>query len=131
MPVGPNPTRSAADLPTEWRARAEAMRLHGAPDHARLIEHLASELDEALGAGGDELLTLKEAARASGYSADHLGSLVRKGVLENAGRSGSPRIRRSDLPHKDAKKPGRPHRASDADALATDFRNKRERKRKV
>ncbi|MDE2782551.1 MAG: hypothetical protein OXK77_06320, partial [Gemmatimonadota bacterium] len=41
-----------------------------------------------------------EAARESGYSADHLGRLVRDGRIPNAGRPGAPRIARTDLPRK-------------------------------
>ena len=43
---------------------------------------------------------LVEAARESGYSADHLGRLVRDGKIPNAGRPGAPRIARRDLPRK-------------------------------
>jgi hypothetical protein len=36
----------------------------------------------------------------SGYSADHLGELVREGKIPNAGRKNAPLIRRLDLPMK-------------------------------
>ena len=45
-------------------------------------------------------LTLQEAADLSGYSADHLGRLVREGKIPNAGRPKAPRIARRDLPRK-------------------------------
>ena len=41
-----------------------------------------------------------EAARRSGYSADHLGRLVRNGKIPNSGRPGTPSIARRDLPRK-------------------------------
>ena len=43
-------------------------------------------LEEALAAENDEVLTLQRAAAESGYSADHLGRLVREGKIPNAGR---------------------------------------------
>ena len=43
---------------------------------------------------------ITEAVAASGYSADHLRSLVATGAIQNAGRRGSPRIRQGDLPRK-------------------------------
>ena len=125
----PSP-RSPSDLPTQWRERAQLLREHGAPDHARLVEHLATELDQVLAAGGDITLNLQEAARESGYSAGHLGALLKRGVIPNAGRPGSPRIRRSDLPHKSDQKPGRPSKKSAANA-ATIANAFRERKREV
>ncbi len=123
-------TTSPKHLPQLWRTRAEVLRENGAPNHARLLEHVAGELDRAIAAGGDEALSLVQAARQSGYSAGHLGSLIARNVIPNAGRPGSPRIRRSDLPTKDGKKPGRPSRKSKAEAtrIATAFR---EEKRKV
>ena len=101
-------TSSPRELPQQWRETAHLLREHGAPDHARLVEHLAAQLDGALAAGGDEALTLVEAAKESGYSPDYLGGLVRKGKIPNAGRSNAPRIRRSQLPTKKSSKPGRP-----------------------
>ncbi len=55
------------------------------------------ELEAAL---GHTVLTLTEAAATSGYSADHLGHLVREGKIPNAGRPGAPRIALRDLPRK-------------------------------
>ena len=110
-------TRAPKDLPTEWRERAQLLREHGAPEQARLAEHFAAELDQVLAAGGDEVLSLVEAARESGYSAGHLGSLIKRDVIPNAGRPGSPKIRRSDLPTKEPKRPGRPPKKSEAAAI--------------
>lgn len=67
---------------------------------ARALEEAASELEAALAAGNEELLTLADASLASGYSADHLGRLVRDGKLPNHGRPNAPRVRRADLPQK-------------------------------
>ena len=60
------------------------------------------------------------AARVSGYTADHLGALVKRGKIPNAGRTGAPRIRRQDVPRK---KPDVPHAALSY-ALHTDFDSK-------
>ena len=56
------------------------------------LETCAAELEAALRQEDDTLLTLTEAARESGYSADHLGRLVRDGKIPNTGRPGAPRI---------------------------------------
>lgn len=45
-------------------------------------------------------MTLTQAAEVSGYSDDHLGRLVKDGIIPNAGRPGAPRIRRGSLPRK-------------------------------
>ena len=50
-----------------------------------------------------QVLTLAEASARSGYSVGHLGRLVRRGTIPNAGRIGAPRIRESDLPHRPAR----------------------------
>ena len=113
------PITSPEHLPTEWRARAEVLRENGASEQARLLEHVAGELDRAIAAGGDEALTLVQAAKQSGYSAGHLGCLIKKGVIPNAGRPKAPRIRRSDLPTKKATKRGRPPRKRKVDDHAT------------
>lgn len=118
-------TLSVGYLPQQWRERAQLLREHGAPDHAQLLEHLATQLDRALAAGGDEALTLVEAAKESGYTSDHLGSLLKRGVIPNAGRPKAPRIRRSDVPHKSAERPGRPSKkegAVDVSSIAQAFK---------
>ncbi len=69
----------------KWRTRLdELQRLDATVNGAKLCD----------------LLTLTEAARESGYSADHLGRLVKAGAIPNSGRTNAPRIRRKDLPRK-------------------------------
>ena len=89
-----------ADLPAEWRALAEEFRHFGAEAHATAVDRCANRLEEALRHREDEQLTLQDAANESGFSADHLGRLVREGKIPNAGRPGAPRICRRDLPIK-------------------------------
>jgi hypothetical protein len=91
---------TVASLSTQWRALAGTLRAHAAEGAARSYELAADDLDAALRLQADELLTLADAALASGYSADHLGRLVRAGKLPNRGRPNAPRVRRADLPHK-------------------------------
>jgi len=92
------------DLPALWRARAETLSSFGDPTSARLWNIAADELERALELFAAETLTVTEAARESGYTADHIGSLVKRGKIPNAGKHHAPRIRRQDLPPK--KKPG-------------------------
>ena len=89
-----------ADLPRTWRERAASLRTYGAEPQARTLEVAADELAAALERDQGMLLSLEDAARESGYSADHLGKLIRRGQLRNAGRQNAPRIRRADLPRK-------------------------------
>ena len=89
-----------ADLPAEWRAQAEGLRQFGADAQAKAVDRCAKRLEEALRHEDETLLTLPEAADESGYSAEHLGRLVRDGNIPNAGRLGAPRIARRDLPIK-------------------------------
>jgi hypothetical protein len=103
-----NPTPN--DLLAEWRSRADLIRQYGDPNTARLWEIAAAELERALRQVGDEPLSLVAASRLCEYTPDHLGSLVRRGVIPNAGRPNAPRIRRADLPHKRPDGPGRPSR---------------------
>ena len=44
-----------------------------------------------------ETLSLTQAAERTGYSANHIGRLVRQGRLPNAGRKNAPRVRLGDL----------------------------------
>lgn len=98
-------TTEANRLITEWYAAASTQRdtWENAPGAAAL-EKCASDLEEALQGHDGPLLTLKEAAEWSGYSARHLQRLVKQGKLANHGRKHAPRFRRCELP----KKPGHP-----------------------
>lgn len=105
-------------LAAVWRARATMLRQHGADASAMTLEAVAAELEASLRAADDAALTLADAARESGYSADHIRHLVSSGAIPNAGRKGSPRIRRQDLP---AKAGARRDAAYDPYADATRF----------
>jgi len=98
-------TDSARELPPLWRRRAAELRPF-AEAAARAFEVAAAELAASLAQADEELLTLKEASRESGYSADHLARRVREGAIANAGRPHAPRIRRADLPRRAPVAPG-------------------------
>lgn len=84
-----------------WLSRRDELRrLRALVDGATLCDELLAELDGLADDAANQLLSLHRAAAESGYSADHLGRLVREGKLTNAGRANSPRIRRGDLPFK-------------------------------
>jgi hypothetical protein len=89
-----------ADLPDEWRTLAAQQRRLGADAQARILEFCADELTTAFHGAGEELLGLRRAAHESGYSADHLGRMIREGRIPNSGRKAKPMIRRKDLPMK-------------------------------
>ena len=91
---------SVEGLPVTWRRQAKALRRYGGKTPAVAIERCADELEATLVERDETTFSLVEAARESGYSADHLGRLVRDGKIPNAGRAGAPRIARSDLPRK-------------------------------
>ncbi len=83
----------------EIRAKAVELREHFGDDaRARALEWAALRIEQATREQDDEPLTLSEAAARSGYSADHLGRLIRDGRLTNVGRHGAPRVRAGDLP---------------------------------
>lgn len=119
---------SPAELVDVWRARAAELRHFAAEGAARAFEHCAEQLAAALRRHDDETLTLAEAARESGYSAESLGRLVRRGAIPNAGREHAPRIRRSDLPHKPARVAAAPARAYDPVADARTLQSRRSRR---
>ncbi len=96
---------SAEGLPAVWRSRAKALRRYGSDAPAVALERCADELETTLRERDETGLSLVEAARESGYSADHLGRLVRSGKIPNAGRPGAPRIVRRHLPRKATAEP--------------------------
>ena len=91
---------SVEALPATWRRQAKALRQYGGDTPAVALESCAAELEATLRKRDQTTLSLTEAARESGYSADHLGRLVRDGRIPNAGRPGAPRIARRNLPCK-------------------------------
>lgn len=101
------------ELVNRWRERAGNLRNWGATETARSFACAADELEAALAERDDELLTLVQAAQVCGYTADHLGRLVRAGTLPNRGRPKAPRLRRGDLPHR----PGTVTRPDDMEAV--------------
>ena len=87
-------------LPASWRETAALFRDHADESVALAYERCADELERGLAENGSKLLTLREASRTSGYSADHLGRLIRDGKIRNAGRKNRPLIRTEELPTK-------------------------------
>ncbi len=84
-----------------WRAERDRLgRIGALADPGLLIADILTEVEALLAPEEEETLTLTHAARESGYSAGHLGRLVRDGTIPNAGRPHAPRIRRADLPCK-------------------------------
>jgi hypothetical protein len=90
------------ELAIRWREDAELFDRYHDPRLAAVCRDHAEALEAALRTEGEHLLTLTEASRESGYSPDRLRHLVADGTIPNAGRRGSPRIRRVDLPRKPA-----------------------------
>jgi len=87
-------------LPSVWRDRATIFREHANVSIAVAYERCAEELERALHDQDATLYTLQEAAAISGYTASHLGRLVRDGKIPNAGRCSAPRIAHIHLPAK-------------------------------
>ncbi len=87
-------------LPADWRRQAKSLRRYGGETPAAAIERCADDLEATLVERDETTFSLVEASRESGYSADHLGRLVRDGKIPNAGRPGAPRVALKDLPRK-------------------------------
>lgn len=89
------------EFEAKWSEEAVAMRRRKVQvDGAALCDEMLADFRQVMTADREVLLNLTQAAAESGYTPDHLGSLVRSGVIPNAGRPKSPKIRRSDLPLK-------------------------------
>lgn len=87
-------------LVERWRQEADLLRRRGAEVQGGLLDCAADEVEAALHGHESEALTLSQSADESGYSADHLGRMVRDGKIPNAGEKNAPRILRRDLPRK-------------------------------
>src|SRR5438105_4051699 len=93
--------KRAGELVEKWRAEANDLRsLYFDERLASVVSRYADELAEALEQEQGESLTLTAAAKESGYSAEHLGRLLREGKLRNVDRLHAPRVLRRDLPLK-------------------------------
>ena len=67
------------DLPAVWKQRAQYLRDFGDPNAARLRDIAVAQIEAALTVEREATLSLTEAARECGYTADHLGALVKQG----------------------------------------------------
>ena len=85
----------------KWSARLEEWRRLGIQVSGQgIAAEILADLESIEAANRDDAISIPEATRISGYSADHLRRLIREGTLENLGRKHAPRLRRSDLPKK-------------------------------
>ena len=91
---------TALEIVNRWRADVNVLRRRWAKAQAAAVESCADELEQVLVEVGLEALTLDQASEESGYTKSHLSRLIATDRLDNAGRKGSPRIRRCDLPRK-------------------------------
>jgi hypothetical protein len=87
------------EIIARWSAReAEWSRLGASVNGSALAAEVIADLEKIAASDGGDELTLTAASTLSGYSTDHLSRLIREGSIPNAGKKGSPRIRRADLP---------------------------------
>ncbi len=102
------------DLILAWRSRAAALEPY-APQIAHVLRECAQELEMAERAEALDSVSVAEAAVLSGYTANGLGGMIRRGEIENVGTKRRPRIRRRDVP----RRPGhRTHGGVDVALLA-------------
>ena len=88
------------ELARRWLTEAQTLERYSDRRGAEVCRLHAGELQGAISQHEREVLSLAQAAELSGYSVDHLRHLVSDGTIPNAGRPGSPGVRRSDLPMK-------------------------------
>jgi hypothetical protein len=94
------PPTTITELTTAWREQAKELERYQAHAQAATLQLCAAQLDETARRIDDGVLSLADASRRSGYSADHLSKLVATNRIPNAGRKGKPLIRVRDLPKK-------------------------------
>ena len=90
-------------LVSQWREEVDTLRKRGATAQAVTLESCADEMETALKDWQEQLLTPEQAARETGYSAEHLRRKVRAGQLSAERHKGAKshiKIRRGDLPTK-------------------------------
>ncbi len=111
----------------KWTSRRDDFQALGVlVDGARICDEVLVDFGKVLETESNAALTLGEAAARSGYSAGHLGRLVRQGKIPNAGQPRSPRVRVVDLPARpSAVVAERRPRKYDADTDARSLVNRR------
>lgn len=115
--------RAIHDILTKARELRENF---GHEADARCLEWAADLVEQALGQDADQLLTLEEASRVSGYHAETLARKVRTGQIPDPrpdGSKGRLLIRKSDLPMKREGRHIRP--TDDANSPAASVRGRR------
>ena len=85
-----------------WRQRREIYAADGAlVSGTKVAEQVIQDLELAIHSSAkNDLVTLSEAARLSGFSADYLRRLVRNGQLEDFGKPHKPLVFVESLPRK-------------------------------
>ena len=84
-----------------WNARLnECARLGIHVDGERFCREVLADFDAVISAEDDRLLSLADAAEASGYCRDHLRRLYRQGVVSGERRGRRIFFRSADLPRK-------------------------------
>src|SRR6266853_4424962 len=84
-----------------WNARLnECVRLGIHVDGERVCREVLADFEAVISAEDDRLLTLTDAADASGYCRDHLRRLYRQGVVPGERRGRRIFFRSADLPRK-------------------------------
>jgi len=94
-------------LAAEFLERASEARRIGLSPVAEVWTEAARVVEQAIMEHEFDVLTVREAAELSGYSAKTIRSYVQDGHLTNMGRKGSPRVKRGELPRKPRHSNGR------------------------
>ncbi len=101
-----------ASLVDVWRKDASRLRELGQDGPAKLMAHVAHELELALKAEAEYEVTIPEASEISGLTPDWLRHLVKTGQIVGRRNGGRYLVRASSLP------PRRTRKASVVDELA-------------
>lgn len=90
-----------SEIRDRWLARRdEFRRLKASVDGAALCDELLVDLASIVNDPNEKPVSIRQAAKLSGYSEDHIGRLVRDGKLGNVGRKHAPRVLPSALPRR-------------------------------
>ena len=115
------------EMRDKWIARRDELgKLAATVLGAALCEEVLADLEVLLKGEASEILTIGGAAKRSGYSADHIGRLIREGKLTNVGRKHAPRVLACELPRRPASRLAASHvRPYDANTDARSLRVRR------